>query len=329
MYRFAKRGLVLMLVLSLLATMMIGCQQEPAEQDEGQQQAETVFINIGTGGTAGTYYPLGGAMAEILKANIPGVNATAESTGASSANINMLNQGEIELALVQNDVSYYADLGIELFEEQGKIEGLRAIATLYPEVCQIITTKNTGITSVADFAGKKIAVGAAGSGVEANARQILAAYGLSYEDIKPQYLSFAEAAAGLKDGNIDAGFITAGTPTSAVLDLSAQNQVVLISIDDAIADQLVEEYPFYTKVLIPADVYNTDADIQTLAVKAMLATTDKMSEEMAYNITKAIFENLDKLAATHTAGKSVSLETAQEGISIPLHPGAEKYFNEL
>jgi TRAP transporter TAXI family solute receptor len=268
-------------------------------------------------------------MAEILKANIPGVNATAESTGASSANINMLNQGEIELALVQNDVSYYADLGIELFEEQGKIEGLRAIATLYPEVCQIITTKNTGITSVADFAGKKIAVGAAGSGVEANARQILAAYGLSYEDIKPQYLSFAEAAAGLKDGNIDAGFITAGTPTSAVLDLSAQNQVVLISIDDAIADQLVEEYPFYTKVLIPADVYNTDADIQTLAVKAMLATTDKMSEEMAYNITKAIFENLDKLAAAHTAGKSVSLETAQEGISIPLHPGAEKYFNEL
>jgi TRAP transporter TAXI family solute receptor len=329
MYRFAKRGLVLMLVLSLLATMMIGCQQEPAEQDEGQQQAETVFINIGTGGTAGTYYPLGVAMAEILKANIPGVNATAESTGASSANINMLNQGEIELALVQNDVSYYADLGIELFEEQGKIEGLRAIATLYPEVCQIITTKNTGITSVADFAGKKIAVGAAGSGVEANARQILAAYGLSYEDIKPQYLSFAEAAAGLKDGNIDAGFITAGTPTSAVLDLSAQNQVVLISIDDAIADQLVEEYPFYTKVLIPADVYNTDADIQTLAVKAMLATTDKMSEEMAYNITKAIFENLDKLAAAHTAGKSVSLETAQEGISIPLHPGAEKYFNEL
>ncbi len=329
MYRFAKRGLVLLLVLSLLATMMIGCQKEAAEPDEGQQSAETVFINIGTGGTAGTYYPLGGTMAEILKANIPGVNATAESTGASSANINMLNQGEIELALVQNDVSYYADLGIELFQEQGKIEGLRAIATLYPEICQIITTENTGITSVADFAGKRIAVGAAGSGVEANARQILAAYGLSYDDIKPQYLSFAEAAAGLKDGNIDAGFITAGTPTSAVLDLSAQNQVLLLSIDDAIADQLVEQYPFYTKVAIPADVYNTEADVNTLAVKAMLATTDKVSEDMVYNITKAIFENLDKLAAAHTAGKLISLDTAQEGISIPLHPGAEKYFNEL
>ncbi len=327
MYRFAKKSIVLLLVLSLMATLIIGCEKE-AEEPAPEQQAETVFINIGTGGTAGTYYPLGGAIAEILKSNIPGANATAESTGASAANINMLNQGEIDLAFVQNDVSYYADLGIELFQEQGKIEGLKALATLYPEVCQIITTKNTGITSVADFADKKIAVGAAGSGVEANARQILAAYGFSYDDIKPQYLSFAEAAAGLKDGNIDAAFITAGTPTSAVLDLSAQNEVVLLPIDDEIADQLVEDFPFYTKVTVTADVYGMASDVNTLAVKAMLVTTDKMSEEMAYNITKAIYENLDKLGAAHSAGKLITLETAQDGISIPLHPGAEKYFNE-
>ncbi len=327
MYRF-KRGVVLLLVLSLMATLIIGCQQESNEPQPDNEKVEPVFINIGTGGTAGTYYPLGGAIAEILKTNIPGANATAESTGASAANINMLNNGELNLALVQNDVSYYAELGIELFQEQGKIEGLKAMATLYPEVCQIITTKNTGITSVTQFAGKKIAVGAAGSGVEANARQILAAYGFSYEDINPQYLSFAEAAAGLKDGNIDAAFITAGTPTSAVLDLSAQNDVVLLPIDAAVADQLVEEFPFYTKVTITADVYNLEADVDTLAVKAMLVATDEMSEDMAYNITKAIFENLDKLGAAHTAGKLVSLETAQDGISIPLHPGAEKYFNE-
>ncbi|KUG02994.1 trap transporter solute receptor, unknown substrate 1 [hydrocarbon metagenome] len=328
MYRFAKKGLVLLLVLSLMATLMIGCEKEAEEPAPDQGKVETVFINIGTGGTAGTYYPLGGAMAEILKANIPGANATAESTGASAANINMLNQGELDIALVQNDVSYYADLGIELFQEPGKIEGLKALATLYPEVCQIITTKNTGITSVADFAGKKIAVGAAGSGVEANARQILTAYGFSYEDIKPQYLSFAEAAAGLKDGNIDAAFITAGTPTSAVLDLSAQNEVVLLPIDAVVADKLVEEFPFYTKVTITADVYGLAADVDTLAVKAMLVATDKMSEDMAYNITKAIYENLDKLGAAHSAGKLISLETAQDGISIPLHPGAEKFFNE-
>ncbi len=328
MYRFAKRGLVLLLVLSLMATLIIGCEKESAEPEQSQEKVETVFINIGTGGTAGTYYPLGGAIAEILKTDIPGANATAESTGASAANINMLSTGELDLAFVQNDVSYYADQGIELFQEKGKIEGLKALATLYPEICQIITTQNTGITSINDFAGKKIAVGAAGSGVEANARQILAGYGFTYEDINPQYLSFAGAAAGLKDGNIDAAFITAGTPTSAVLDLSAQNEVVLLSIDTAVADQLVADYPFYTKVTIPADVYGTAADIDTLAVKAMLVATDKMSEEMAYNITKAIYENLDKLAAAHAAGKQITLETAQEGISIPLHPGAEKYFNE-
>jgi TRAP transporter TAXI family solute receptor len=328
MKRLAKRSLIFFLVLALM-TAMIGCGgNDSKEPGENNQKAETVFINIGTGGTAGTYYPLGGAIAEILKANIPGVNATAQSTGASAANINMLAQGEIDLAFVQNDVTYYADQGIELFKEQGKVEGLRAISTLYPEVCQIITTKNTGITSVADFAGKKIAVGAAGSGVEANARQILAAYDLTYEDIKPQYLSFAEAAAGLKDGNIDAAFITAGTPTSAVLDLSAQNDVVLVPIDAAIADKLIEQYPYYTKFTVTADVYNMPADVETLAVKAMLVTTDKMSEEMAYNITKAIYENLDKLGAAHSAGKLITLETAQEGIPIPLHPGAEKYFNE-
>jgi TRAP transporter TAXI family solute receptor len=328
MYKRAKRSLVIFVIIALVATLAAGCGEKESA-DSNQQQPEQVFLNIGTGGTAGTYYPLGGAMAEILKENIPGVNATAESTGASAANINMLAQGELDFALVQNDVSYYADQGIELFQEQGKVEGLKAMSTLYPEVCQIITTANTGLTSVADFKGNKIAVGAAGSGVEANARQILAAYGLTYEDINPQYLSFAEAAAGLKDGNIDAAFITAGTPTAAVLDLSAQNDVVLISIDDAVADKLIADFPFYTKFVITADVYGTEADVNTVAVKAMLVATDKMSEEMAYNITKAIYENLDKLKATHAVGELITLETAQDGISIPMHPGSEKYFNEV
>jgi len=331
MERFAKKGLVLILVLALMATLMVGCGEQESTEPEQQPEAaaETVFINIGTGGTAGTYYPLGGGIAEILNDNISGVNATAESTGASAANINMLSQGDLDLAFVQNDVSYYADNGTELFKEQGKIEGLKALATLYPEVCQIITTKDTGITSIADFAGKKIAVGAAGSGVEANARQILSAYGFAYEDIKPQYLSFSEASAGLKDGNIDAAFITAGTPTSAILDLSAQHDVVLLPVDGDIADQLVADYPFYTKVTVTTDVYpGLEADVETLAVKCMLVATDNMSEEMAYNITKAIYENLDRLAASHSAGKKITLETARDGISIPLHPGAEKFFNE-
>lgn len=328
MLNVKKRGLVLLLVLSLVVVFAVGCGGGEDGQDGGQQAAETKFINIGTGGTAGTYYPLGGAVAEILNNNMDNVNATAESTGASVANINLLNGGTVDMAFIQNDVSYYADNGTELFEGK-KVEGLRCLATLYPETCQLITLKDTGITSVADFKGKKIAVGAAGSGVEANARQILAANGITYEDIDEQYLSFAEAASGLKDGNIDAGFITAGYPTAAIQDISAQHDVVLVSLADETINNLIEKYPFYTKMTIAAGTYqNQEEDVQTLAVKAMLVATDKMDDQTAYDTVKAIYTNLDRLVAAHSVGKIITLDTAMDGVSIPMHPGAEKYFNE-
>lgn len=326
MKRMGKLVLVLCLVVSLMAMGLTGCTQTKSPAD--QPAAEKKFINIATGGTAGTYYPLGGAMAEILNQNIPGVNATAQSTGASAANINMLAGGSVDLALVQNDVAYYAINGIELFKDK-KVEGLQAISTLYPETCQIIALTKSGIKSVADFKGKKIAVGAAGSGVEANTRQILAAHGLTYDDINAQYLSFAEAANGLKDGNIDAAFVTAGHPTAAIQDLAAQHEITLIPISDEIADKLIAQYPYYTKVTIPADTYSSQkADTQALAVKAMLIVSSKMDEETAYNITKSIYSNLDKLAATHTVGKLITVESASDGLSIPVHPGAAKFFNE-
>lgn len=322
-----KRGLVLILVLAFLSMGLVGCGSDSTDTGD-QPAAETTFINIATGGTAGTYYPLGGTIAEILNKNIDGVNATAETTGASVANINLLNGGSVNMAFVQNDVSYYADNGTELFQDK-KIAGLQALATLYPETCQLITLEKTGIKTVADFEGKKIAVGAAGSGVEANTRQILAANGLTYDDIKPQYLSFSEAASGLKDGNIDAAFLTAGFPTAAIQDISAQHDVVLIPVSDETADKLIADYPFYTKITIPAGTYqNQTEDVQSLAVKAMLVVTDKMDEQMGYDIAKAIYTNLDRLEATHAVGKIITLETATDGISIPLHPGAEKYYNE-
>lgn len=323
-----KRVVVLLLVLSLLTMGLAGCGSKAKDTGDKQQPAEKQFLNIATGGTAGTYYPLGGAMAKILNEKISGMNATAESTGASAANINLLNGGSVDIAFVQNDVSYYAVNGTELFKDN-KITGLKALATLYPETCQIITVKKTGIKSVADMKGKKIAVGAAGSGVEANARQILAANGLTYNDIKPQYLSFAEAANGLKDGNIDAGFITAGFPTAAIQDLAAQHEIVLIPVSDETVAKLTKEYPFYTKVSIPAETYKGQTeDVQALAVKAMLVVTDKMDEDTAYEITKAIYTNLDQLAAAHAVGKLITVEAAMDGVSIPMHPGAEKFFKE-
>ncbi len=324
-----RKGLVYFLVLVMLATLVVGCGSTNEVEDDGQAgQVEKQFLNIATGGTAGTYYPLGGAIMEILNQNIEGMNASAASTGASVANTNQLNSGEADIAFIQNDISYYAINGTEMFTDN-KIEGLRAISTIYPETIQLVTLEKLGINSVADLKGKRVAVGDKGSGTEANARQILNAYGITYDDIKVQYLSFAEAANGLKDGNVDVGFITAGFPTAAIQDISAQHDVKLISLDEEARDKLIEEYPFYTKVTIPADAYpKQKEEVDAVAVKAMLVVTDKMDEDTAYNITEAIYTHLDRLAVAHPVGKDITKETATEGMSIELHPGAERYFNE-
>lgn len=286
------------------------------------------FLNIATGGTAGTYYPIGGAMAEILNKAIPGMNASAQSTGATVANINMLKEGSVDLAIVQNDITYYAVNGTEMFKDK-KVENLRGIAALYPETCQIVTLEATGIKSIADLKGKRVAVGAAGSGAEANARQILAAYAMSYDDIDEQYLSFGEAASALKDGNVDAAFVTAGFPTAAVQDITSQKKVRLLPIDDDKADALIAKYPFYTKTKIPAGVYaDFDEEISGIAVMAILIATDNVDDKLGYDITKALFDNLEKLQASHSAAKQITRQSVKNGMSIELNAGAERYYKE-
>ena len=317
--KIAALGMVLVFAASLFA----GCGG-----GSGDKKAEKKFLNIATGGTAGTYYPIGGAMAEILNKMIPGMNASAQSTGATVANINMLKEGSVDLAIVQNDITYYAANGIEMFKDK-KVDNLRGIATLYPETCQIITLDKSGIKSVAELKGKRVAVGAAGSGVEANARQILSAYGITYDDIQVQYLSFGEAASALKDNNVDAAFITAGYPTAAVQDIASQNKVRLLPVDPDKADALIAKYPFYTKTTIPAGTYaGFEVDVPAISVMAMLVATDKVDDALGYDITKALFTNLDKLKNAHAVGKMISKEGAQKGMPIKLNAGAEKYFKE-
>ena len=208
--RFSKFSLLCALLL-LVTTTIVGC----GGSGGGKSDSAKKFINIATGGTAGTYYPIGGAMAEILNKAIPGMNASAQSTGASVANINMLKDGSVDLAIVQNDLTYYASNGTEMFKDK-KMDNLRGIATLYPETCQIVTLQDSGIETIADFRGRRVAVGAAGSGTEANARQIMEAYGVTYADLSVQYLSFGEEAISLKDVNVDVAFVTAGYPTAAI-----------------------------------------------------------------------------------------------------------------
>lgn len=324
-----KISLLLLIVLAVV--LVAGCGGgTPSSSDE--PKAETVFVNIATGGTAGTYFPLGGGIADIWNKNIPGVNATAESTGASVANVNMLRDGKVDVIFVQNDVAFYAGSGTEIFAEDsngGIYEGIRGLCTMYPETIQIITVKENGINTLEDLKGKKVAVGAAGSGTEANARQILNEAGITYDDLDVRYLSFSEAAQNLKDGNIDAGFITAGFPTAAVQDISAQHDLVVVPVAHELVDKLIEDYPFYTKIVIPAGTYNTvDVDVETVAVKAMLGVSETLDEQLVYDMLSTLYANPERLEAAHAKGAMITKETGRDGMSIELHPGAARFFEE-
>lgn len=302
------------------AALIAGCGDSGFSAGGGKQ-----FLNIATGGTAGTYYPLGGALAELLNQNIKGMNASAQSTGASVANVNMLKDGSVDIAFIQNDIAYYAANGKEMFKDN-KVENIRGIAALYPETVQFVTTADKGIKSIADLKGKKVAVGASGSGAEANARQILGAYGLTYDDIDVQYLSFGEAVDALKDGNVDVGVVVAGFPTAAIQDLAANKSAALVNIDAEHADKLMKQYPYFTKITVPKGTYpGQEEDVSTVAVKCVVVTTDKLSDDLGEQIAKAIYEHLDRMKAAHAVGKYITKDTALEGMSVKMNAGAEKY----
>ncbi|MCI1931976.1 MAG: TAXI family TRAP transporter solute-binding subunit [Clostridia bacterium] len=292
-----------------------------------QASASKQKVTLGTGGTTGTYYAVGGVMATVLNPKLTLSDITVTSTGASKANIQMVEDGEADLATVQNDVMYYAYKGTDLFKDEGAYSNFSAVAGLYAETCQIIATSD--IKSVADLKGKTVSVGDAGSGVEFNARQILAAYGLTFDDIKVVNASFGDSADSLKDGKIDAAFVVAGAPTTAVTDLSTTKNINIVSIDDEHADKLIADYPFYTKKTIPAGTYKgVDTDVPTVSVRATLIASNKLSEDVVYELTKALFENKDELVAGHSKFGELSLQDALNGIQVPIHPGAEKYYKE-
>ncbi|MBM7704750.1 TAXI family TRAP transporter solute-binding subunit [Metabacillus iocasae] len=284
----------------------------------------TKQLSLVTGGTGGTYYPLGGAMAQIISDNTD-AEATAQSSGASAENMETLSTGDADIAFTQTDIASYATEGKLMFEGN-KIDNIQAIGTLYPETVQIVTLKKNGIAAVEDLKGKTVSVGAPGSGTYANAEQILEIHGLTMDDITARNLDFADSTEGIQDGSIDAAFVTAGTPTGAVESLSATQEVVIVPIADDKVDALIEKYPYYIKDAVPAGTYKLAEEVKTVAVQAMLAVSTDLEEELVYDITKAIFENTDKI--THAKGKLITAESAVEGAGIPFHPGAEKYFKE-
>lgn len=285
-------------------------------------------LRMATGSNTGTYYAFGSAVGQILteKTNIP---ITIQSTGASKANIQLIAAGEVEIAIVQNDVMDYAYRGVDLFNGE-KITDFSTMAALYAEVCQVVANPAAGISTIADLKGKNVSVGDAGSGTEFNARQILEVYGISFNDINKQNLSFGASADALRDNKINAFFCVAGAPTTAVVDLAIGRDIVILEIDDAHAAELSKAYPFYTQFPIPGGSYRgLTTDVKTVAVKATFIVSNKLAEDTVYQLTKTLIESKGAIETAHAKGAELSSAYAVEGISVPFHPGAAKYFREI
>lgn len=290
--------------------------------------ADAKRLTMGTGGTSGVYFPLGGSISQVLSNKSNGaVSITAQATGASGENMRLTEANEIDLAIVQNDVAHAAYNGLEPFKS--KLGNVRAIARLYPEYLHVVASKDSQVKSLQDFKGKKISVGARGSGNEVNCRQIFGFYGLDYNNITPIFLPYGETADQFKDRALDGFIFTIGTPNPAIQDITTAQDVVFVPLDGAKSDEVVAKFPYMVKDAIPAKTYKgQDTDVPTLSVQAILVVNKDMPDDVAYLLTKTLFENLDAIAKSHNKGAEISLAKATDGITIPFHPGAERYLKE-
>jgi TRAP transporter TAXI family solute receptor len=288
------------------------------------------FFRIGTGGTAGTYYPVGGMIANIVSQ--PGkIAATAQSSAGSVANVNAVISGAAESGFSQADVASWAYTATGVWQGKPPVTGLRLIANLYPESVHIVTRKGSGIKSVADLKGKRVALDEPGSGTLINARTILAAYGLKDADLKPEYIKPNQAGDKMKDGALDAFFFTGGSPAGAIAELAASGAgIELVAIDGPQADALRKTSGFFAPDTIPADTYKGVAAVKTLAVGAQWVTSDKADANLVYEIVKKLYsaDGQKMLGAGHAKGKYITKENAVLGAGIPFHPGAERFYKE-
>jgi TRAP transporter TAXI family solute receptor len=284
-------------------------------------------LSFATGGTAGTYYPYGGAIAALWSKHVKGVTATVEATGGSVENLRRLANKEVEVAFTQNDIADYAYNGTEQFNGQ-PIKNFRSLGALYPEVLQWVV--NPTIKSVADLKGKRFVVGAAGSGTEVNTRQVFDANGMKFTDLgRSVNLSFAEASNAMKDRQVDGYAVTGGVPTSAITDTTTAVDIAILPIDGDVAKKVTDKYKFYVTAKVPANAYKgVTADVNTIAVLSTIVVREDMDADLVYWLTKTLVEQQAELAQSHAKGKELSKDAITQGLTVPLHPGAEKYYRE-
>lgn len=315
-----KKIVSLMLAVLMMASVLVGCGGGSDASGGGK-------LTFTTGSETGTYYGFGTVLAGQISDKTD-TTVTAIVGKGSKANIELMDLGDAQMGLVQSDVMAYAYNGTNLFEENGKIDSFSTVAALYMEQVQIVTL-DPNIKSVADLKGKRVSVGESGSGVYFNAIDVLAAYGMTLDDIKPTYQSFGDSTEALQDGNIDAGFIVAGAPTTAITSLAATRDVYLVELDDEHIEKLTAASPYYSKSVITGDAakaYGLEKDATTVAIAAVIIARDDVSEGDVYNVVSGIFESVDTLS--HDKKAELNLEFAASVTDVPYHPGAAKYFAE-
>jgi TRAP transporter TAXI family solute receptor len=289
--------------------------------------AQQQFINILTGGTSGVYYPLGVALSKVYTERLPGARPSVQATKASVENLVLLQSGRGEVAFTLGDSLALAWAGDEEAGFKSKLTKLRGMNAIYPNVIQIVASKESGIKTLADLKGKRLSVGAPRSGTELNARAILAGAGMTYKDLsKVEYLPFGESVELMKNRQLDATLQSAGLGVASIRDLATSVDIVVVEIPASVVEKVGAPY---VKSTIPANTYQGQtAEVPAAAVINYLVTHDGVKEDMVYEMVKAMYENLPELTAAHAAARAIRLETALEGMPIPLHPGAERYFNE-
>lgn len=297
-----------------------------SNDEDGESGNSQKFLTIATGNSGGTFFALGGAMADLFGSN-KDLKVNAQSTEGSVVNVNLVKDQKAEIGFTNSSIAYYAENGVEMFDS--KVDNVYAMAELYPMHYHLVVLKNSGIESIDDLAGKKIAVGEKGSGTEVNVRQILEGWDLTYDDFNASFISFSNAVEQMKNKSLDGAFVGAGVPTSSVMDLLTSGDAKLVPMENEVIEKLSETYPFMVSGEIPANSYsNQDESIETVLVGTTLVVNKDVDEDIVYDLTKTLYENLDKLTNAHSAAENIKLEKATDGMSIKLHPGALRYYEE-
>lgn len=324
-------------------TLLAGAALLPLGAPLAARAQDITFFRILTGGTVGTYFPIGGLIANAISnppgsrpcneggsCGVPGLVATSVASNGSVANVAAIAAGTAQSGFVQSDIAHWAYTGTGIYTGRPKVDGLRAIANLYPESVQLVVRKGSGIKSVRDLVGRKISLDEPGSGTLVDARLILQAFGMTEKDLQAQYFPAQQVADRLKNGTIEGFFSVSGWPQSSVADLAATVGIELVPIEGPEVDKLVGQFPFFSIEEIPDDAYKGVAGAKTVSVHALWVTSSKQPEALIYQVTAALWNPATRklLDSGHAKGREIRLETATEGVGIPLHPGAEKFYKE-